>query len=202
MLQGFDCSHRIINVDKIKGKYDFVGLKGTEGLTVLDSTMKPNLAALRGAKIVPIVYHFIHPKDDFKKQAEFLIEAVGDGPVILAGDFEWTKTDTRPEEWDDIPVGGWSFMAEDFLDQIVMTLRRKPLVYGVPSFLDKYLPSVAWGVYGGLWKCKLEAQIPTGWPQFAIEQYSFDGVIDGVPGKVDLDRSPFALEKLQAMAGM
>lgn len=205
MILGFDYSHNNPSIDFVKAAghgFQFAIGKASEGLTFTDKKFKERAKACRDAGMIPGAYHFFRPEDNPKDQAHFFLSHWDiTQPMIIAGDFEWVAEGEAREPWDDFPAELRGEMVQTFLDEIIVNVGRKPMIYGCKAFLDQYLTAVPVGYYGGLWLADYLPDLPNGFENETIWQFTEKGAAMGVDGPVDLDKTELSLDQLKALAG-
>jgi len=194
-IYGADFSHWQGKIDWSKVTAKFVFLKCTEGTSYTDPTYDTNKKGARENNILVGSYHFAKGLDA-KKEAKYFYNSVGDfdDGELLALDFEITIPN---------PVN-WCLV---FLEELEKLCGFKPMIYLSHSFLKKYdWTPVSQGNYG-LWAARyglntgylMTAYKPStgSWGFYAIWQYTSNGRLAGISGKVDLNEAQMDLETLK-----
>lgn len=207
MLTGFDFSHHN-DVRDFKKAYDsgfaFAVGKATEGIDYTDPLFTDRIKRAQDAGLIIGAYHFYHPKDSVESQSDHFLnvvkKAIGASPCFIAGDFEWTAGPSHPnEEWDKLDAAARAESATSFLDEIGIGLRRKPLVYGSAPFIEQYLDAAALGTYAGFWIADYQPPVSERFKAYKIWQTSEKGIVPGVNGLCDLNRTELDLGNLAAL---
>jgi lysozyme len=191
-VKGIDVSNWQHNIDWKQVKdagYQFAFMKATEGVTYVDSYFDANRKGAQDAGLKVGYYHYFHPENSVAEQVKLFTDVVGkaepDGlrMVIDAED---------PAMWRRYPVDQRVKMVEDFLQGVKEKVGITPQVciYCSPSFADEILgnsPSLAkyslWIANYGVDK----PTIPDPWKKWDFWQYTSDGRVPGIDGRVDLD---------------
>jgi lysozyme len=203
-LEGIDVSHHNGVIDwktTLSSGISFVYMKATEGTAMKDSQFATNYAFLKNSGIPRGAYHFFHPALDPDEQSQNFLSVVatlepGDLPPAL--DIE--VTDGKSPATIIEGVHRW-------LDAVQAALGRMPVIYTRESFWDTGLGDTR-GEFAQypLWVAhyteKPAPNIPSGFTDYTLWQYSESRTIAGVDGNVDMNRFNGALADLQSLAGL
>lgn len=197
MIQGIDISHYDNDVDfnAFKaGGWEFMYAKVTEGTGNKDAKFKHYWEGAKAAGVICGGYHFFHPDQDPKNQANFFVSTMG---AIGAGDLPPVM---------DLEVMG-SMYAEDVISVALKFLRvvqaqtnKLPMIYLSPSMAQNLGYPTAFKQYP-LWLAHYQKAIaPTvkPWPQWTMWQNSEAGNCPGLKGHVDTNYFNGNLAELQA----
>jgi len=174
-------------VDKLPRSVDFVYAKCTEGLSFVDPDYLHicGRCASTGRRVGG--YHFAHPLNGGKAEAEFFAEhlAIRSGDLIPALDVERNEGHVRE-------------YCVDFAQAIFARYRCDTLLYVSKSFCASYVGSQI--PHMQLWLAEWDTaypELPYGWKKWALWQYKV-GRLSGV-GAVDLDmaKMPYLLWRPQ-----
>lgn len=188
--QGIDVSNHQGSIDWSKVALDkniqFVYVKATEGATYQDKQYKNNIKGAKENGILVGSYHFLRNTSSIKSQFHNF-----DSMVVK--DLQDLVPMVDVEE----KVAKDSILM--FCEMIKDVYGKAPMIYGTnrsynsfcaPDFNNYYLMI---GRYGS------KPPIINGKGHYSIWQFSEDGIIDGIPKKVDLDRfhPDFNLSKIR-----
>jgi GH25 family lysozyme M1 (1,4-beta-N-acetylmuramidase)/uncharacterized protein YgiM (DUF1202 family) len=195
--EGIDVSHWQGTIDwaKVKGAgKTFVMAKSTEGVGFKDDKYDTNKAGAMGQGIKFGAYHFAQPANDPIKEADWFVNnsSYQRGMLIPTLDLERTGSlgPTALTNW----VKAWLGRVDD-------RLGVKPMIYVSPSFWRSNMNDSRWFAdngYGVLWVAHWGTTSPSvpgsnwGGRSWTFWQYSSDGSVPGISGRVDLNRYRFA----------
>ena len=196
-MTGIDFSHWQGMIDFYKvvnentPKIDFSIIKATQGINRIDSMLKYNSIQGNRAGMPISYYHFatLNTTDvipDGKVQAEFFTKAISNLPknnFPLSLDIETNKSGLTRDQ-----VLTW---INTFLSRLSQLGYEGTYLYSYASFLNANLPVNHNLGNVPLWIASYRniAQLPAGWTNQTIWQYSATGTINGISGHVDLDRT-------------
>lgn len=160
----------------------FAFVKATQGAREVDPKLKENWAALARTKILRGAYHFLEPEVDGAKQARHFLAHVtpASGELLPAVDVE--KAGPRLHQ-----------VLKDYLAEMKKRTGLDAIVYASPAFwnehiaphLEEDLPNPFWIAEYGVRTPKVAHRVGP----WAIWQYSQEGQVPGIKGKVDRDRA-------------
>ena len=196
LLEGIDVSHwqGTINWRSVAtaGK-KFAIIKATESTNYVDPLYATNHAGAKAAGLWTGAYHFARPSaaaNDAVLEADwFAAHAnLGVGDLIPALDLEDSGglSVTALQTW----VGA-------FLGEVTAKVGMRPMIYTSPAFWKKYMGdsrALADAGYKTLWVAHWGVTRPTvpasnwGGRGWTFWQYTSDGAVAGISGRVDLDR--------------
>ena len=183
-IAGIDVSNHNgdIDFDKVRDdNYQFVFIKATEGKTYRDPAFVTNHRLARDAGLKVGAYHFFRKNRTGQEQADNLLGAIQgkelDLPLVIDLEDDWGNGATVSRET----------TVKRVMDMINI-LRDKGYSVMIYSNLDgyeKYYKDLLMDC--DLWLCSFTS--PDLLPQLphVIQQYSHEGRIEGVNGKVDLN---------------
>jgi GH25 family lysozyme M1 (1,4-beta-N-acetylmuramidase) len=195
--EGLDVSHWQGTIDwaqvRAAGK-TFVFAKATEGTSFLDDKYARNKAGAMGQGILFGAYHFARPgANDPVKEADWFVNNMGlqHGMMIPAMDLEVTGGlgPTALTTW-----------TKAWLQRVADRTGVKPLIYTSPSFWRSNLNDSRWFAdngYSVLWVAHWNVTSPSvpgsnwGGHSWTFWQYTSDGTVPGISGRVDLNRYHF-----------
>lgn len=192
MLKGIDVSHwqRGLNLNKID--FDFVIVKATEGVKMVDKKCDPFIQeAIKLGKCFGF-YHFARPeKNSAHDEAQFFYRNTrnyfGHGIPVL----DWESVGKYNVKW-----------AKAWLDEIYALTGVRPIIYMSESVVNQYNWSEVAGANYGLWVAKYRDNIidknydmtyagkkpvVKWWKFYALWQWTSSGLLDGYNGKLDCD---------------
>ena len=196
VVEGIDVSHWQGAIDWPKvaaaGK-KFAIIKATDSTNYIDPKYATNHAAAKAAGMWTGAYHFAQPSttaNDAVLEADYFAAHVnlGAGDLIPALDLEVSGG---------LSVTALQAWVKSFLDEVTAKLGTRPMVYTSPSFWSKYMGNshaLADAGYKTLWVAHWGVSSPTvpannwGGHGWTFWQYTSDGTVPGIAGRVDLDR--------------
>lgn len=191
-VHGIDVSHYQQEVDwpLVQAECQFVFLKATEGADLEDQYFRKHWQTLERLKIKRGAYHFFRPSVDAGQQAKHFIRQVtlrtGDLPPVL-----------------DVEVTG-NISSRKIAEGVCLWLRRveahykvRPILYTNAAFYRQHLQR---GVKGyPLWIARYGWRTPETQPPWHFWQYSDEGRLEGIGGKVDLNVFSGSLDELDRL---
>jgi lysozyme len=179
-VHGIDVSHyqRKVDWNRVEGRYAFVFLKATEGVSLEDRTFRRHWQRLGKLRIKRGAYHFFLPTADAVRQADHFIRHVrlrsGDLPPVL--DVEVTGNVSSRAI-----AGG----VRRWLERVERHYGVRPIVYTNASFYRQHLQRELAGY--PVWIAQYGWRTPRTQPAWHFWQYADDGRVDGIAGAVDLN---------------
>lgn len=191
--EGIDVSHWQGAIDwsrvRAAGK-TFAVIKATEGVSFLDDRYAQNKAGALGQGMKVGAYHFARPGNDPVREADWFVDHMGlqHGMLIPALDIEVTGGlgPTALTNW-----------TKAWLARVTQRIGAKPMIYTSPAFWRNNLNDSRWFAdngYSVLWVAHWNTTNPSlpgsnwGGKSWTFWQYSSDGTVPGISGRVDLDR--------------
>ena len=196
ILEGIDVSHWQGAIDWTKvaaaGK-KFAIIKATESTNYIDPSYATNHAAAKAAGLWTGAYHFAQPStnaNDAVLEADYFAAYanLGTGDLIPALDLEVSGG---------LSVAALQAWVTAFLGEVTARVGIRPMIYTSPSFWSKYMgnsQALADAGYKTLWIAHWGVTSPTipannwGGHGWTFWQYTSDGTVPGITGRVDLDR--------------
>jgi GH25 family lysozyme M1 (1,4-beta-N-acetylmuramidase) len=196
-LEGIDVSHWQNTIDwsqvAAAGK-SFAIIKASEDTDYVDPMYATNRAAANAVGIRTTGYHFARPDataNDAVAEADHFIATVNlvPGDLVPALDLEVSGGlgTTALQNW----VKAW-------LDEVTIRLGVRPMIYTSPSFWKNYLGDTSMFADAGYsilwiahWTTNASPTVPGnnwGGHGWTFWQYSNQGSVPGITGRVDLDR--------------
>lgn len=182
-VHGIDLSHHQAEVDWdiiSQQEIDFVFIKASEGLELVDNCFTHNWSALEKTELKKGAYHFFHPTLSSFHQAMNFINTVpleyGDLPPVL--DFEVTNGAS------DILVIN---RLQSWLDLVERHYNIRPIIYTNQKLYKRYIAG-NFDQYP-IWMARYNTVAPytAANTQWDFWQYGNRGTIKGVNGPVDLN---------------
>jgi lysozyme len=182
---GIDVSHHQgkIDWDKVKaGPTNFVFMKATEGTSFVSPTFRSNWDAAAGLNRG--AYHFFRPSVSGAEQAAHFLAT-----------YRPRKGDLRPaldiEDFDGSSKAGFQREVDAWLDAVGTAISdKRPFIYTSASFWQKignpskYSDCPIWVAH---YTRAAGPNLPKGWSDYTIWQYSQSGTVDGVRGDCDVN---------------
>jgi len=182
---GIDVSHHNGKIDWAKvssGPTNFVFMKATEKDNFTSPAFAPNWAAAKGLKRG--AYHFFRPGVSGAAQAAHFLSAYSPtrGDLVPALDIEDFDGSSKPAFLKEVRI---------WLDAVSSAVGGKlPFIYTSASFWAKIGNPTSLGNYP-LWVAHytsgIKPNLPKGWSNHAIWQYSQTGAVDGIKGGCDVN---------------
>jgi lysozyme len=201
-VKGIDVSH---NNNAIDWKtiaatgITFAFTKASEGASFRDPQFNANYAAIKSNGMIRGSYHFFHPNTDAGAQAANflkLVQALGPGDLPPVLDIEVNDNCNSA-----VIIKG----VQLWLDTVGAALHCQPIIYTSASFWNGNLGGTDQFADHRLWVAHYttspQPNIPTGFPDYSIWQFTEQGQISGIGGKVDLNRFNGTLDDLRELAG-
>jgi GH25 family lysozyme M1 (1,4-beta-N-acetylmuramidase) len=195
--EGIDVSHwqGTINWASVKASgRSFAIAKATEGTSFKDSSYDTNKAGAMGQGMMFGAYHFAQPANDPVREADWFVDNARyqHGMLIPTLDLERTGglTSTALTAW----VKAW-------LTRVDQRLGVKAMIYMSPSFWRTSMGDSRWFADNGyaiLWVAHWGVSSPSipasnwGGRSWTFWQYTSDGAVPGIAGRVDLNRYKFS----------
>ena len=185
-IVGIDVSRHTGEIDfrKIKEQFhdtiDFVYIKASEGLDLVDVKLELNYVNARQNEISVGFYHFFKFNVSGKRQANNFLKTIKykifDLPLVLDVE-EWSNSGIIPKE---------RILKEirSFIDEVETQTKDKIMIYTNESGYQKYIHGNF--VTNKIWICSfnLQPKILTNW---TFWQHSHRGKLNGAEGWVDLN---------------
>ena len=172
----------------------FFSMEFVEGTSFLDDKYAKNKAGAMGNGILFGAYHFARPgSNDPVKEADWFVNNMGlqHGMMIPAMDLEVTGG---------LGVTALTNWTKAWLQRVADRTGVKPLIYTSPSFWRNNLNDTRWFADNGysiLWVAHWGVTSPSvpgsnwGGHSWTFWQYTSDGTVPGISGRVDLNRYHF-----------
>ena len=196
--QGIDVSHWQGTIDwakvKAAGK-TFAFAKATEGIGFEDSNYDVNKAGALAQGIKFGAYHFARPgSNDPVREADWFVDTarVQHGMLIPVLDLELTGG---------LGTSALTSWVKAWLQRVDQRLGVKPMIYTSPSFWRNAMGDSRWFAdngYAMLWVAHWGVTSPSipgsnwGGRSWTFWQYSSDGSVSGIAGRVDLNLYRFS----------
>jgi GH25 family lysozyme M1 (1,4-beta-N-acetylmuramidase) len=195
-VEGIDVSHWQGTIDWAKvagaGKR-FAIIKATDSTDYVDPMYATNHAQAKANGIWTGAYHFARPdataNDAAIEAAWFVAHAnLGAGDLIPALDLEVSGG---------LSITGLQAWVMAFVGEVTAQTGVRPMIYTSPAFWKKYMgdtTALADAGYKTLWVAHWGVSAPTvpannwGGNGWTFWQYTSDGTVPGITGRVDLDR--------------
>lgn len=168
MIRGLDVSHHNGTMDwpslKEKG-FQFAFFKATEGTGFVDKMFDANVKAASQEGFLIGAYHFFRPGQDAIDQANHFLNTVAGHVLTLPHVLDW-------EVSDHVRAGVQISAARAWLQLVETRSKRKPIIYGSPSFLTDLGLPLNFADYA-LWVANYGVnapKIPKPWHKYAFWQ--------------------------------
>ena len=194
--EGIDVSHWQGNIDWVQvagaGK-SFAIVKATEGVGYKDDKYDRNKAGAMGNGLKFGAYHFARPENDPIREADWFVDNSDYEHGMLIPTLDLERTGGRG------PTGltNWT---KAWLARVDERLGVKPMIYMSPYFWRTNLNNTRWFADNGyevLWIAHWHVANPAppaenwGGHGWTFWQYTSDGRVPGISGRVDLNRYRF-----------
>ena len=195
--EGIDVSHWQGTIDWAKvraaGK-KFAFIKASEHTTFVDDKYQTNRANAKANGILVGAYHFARPSSgttDAYAEADHFIETA-----------DWTSGELRPvldlEDTGGLSSSALQTWVKAFLTRIYDRTGVRAIIYVSPSFWSTKMGNSSWFAQNGYdvlwiahWTTASSPTVPAdnwGGKSWTFWQYTSDGSVSGISGRVDLDR--------------
>lgn len=168
MTRGLDISHHngVMNWPSLKEKsFQFAIFKATEGTHFVDKMFKENVKQASREGFLVGAYHFFRPASDAIDQANHFLHTISDQVLHLPPTLDW-------EVSDNVRSGVQIQAARSWLSLVETRFKRKPIIYGSPSFLTDLGLPLSFADHA-LWIANYGVsapKIPKPWHKYAIWQ--------------------------------
>lgn len=195
--EGIDVSHWQGTIDWAKVKASgrtFAIAKATEGVGFMDDKYLRNKAGAIAQGLKFGAYHFAQPGNDPVQEADWFVNNADYQHGMLIPTLDLERTGGRS-------VAALTSWVKAWLSRVDERLGVKPMIYVSPSFWRTYMGDTRWFAdngYGILWVANWGVSSPsvpaTSWGgrSWTFWQYTSDGTVPGISGRVDLNRYRFA----------
>ena len=195
--EGIDVSHWQGNIDwrQVAGAgKSFAIAKATEGVGYRDDKYAQNKAGAMGNGLKFGAYHFARPENNAVREADWFVDNAAYEPGMLIPTLDLERTGGRG------PTGltNWT---KAWLTRVEERLGVKAMIYMSPSFWRTNLNNTRWFADNGyevLWIAHWGVSYPSapaenwGGHGWTFWQYTSDGRVPGISGRVDLNRYRYA----------
>ena len=196
-LEGIDVSHWQGTIDWAKvraaGK-KFAYIKASEHTTFVDDTYQTNRSRAKTAGLKVGAYHFARPNigtTDAYAEADHFIETA-----------DWTSGELRPvldlEDTGGLSSSALQTWVKAFVQRIYDRTGVRAVIYVSPAFWSSKMGNSTWFAKNGYdvlwiahWTTAGSPSVPAenwGGKSWTFWQYTSDGSVPGISGRVDLDR--------------
>ena len=196
-LEGIDVSHWQGTIDWAKvraaGK-KFAYIKASEHTSFVDDKYQTNRSRAKSAGLKVGAYHFARPNigtTDAYAEADHFIETA-----------DWTSGELRPvldlEDTGGLSSSALQTWVKAFLQRIYDRTGVRAVIYVSPAFWSNKMGNSTWFAKNGYdvlwiahWTTAKSPSVPAeswGGKSWTFWQYTSDGSVPGISGRVDLDR--------------
>jgi lysozyme len=191
MKKGIDLYHRddVTSWAEIASNgISFVGLKVSEGITVIDPMYLPRLGYATQNNIEPIPYQKFLPTDNGQAQAEIfcnIAKPTPSGKMML--DLE-SYMANGVEQWEVIAEQDRYAQLQSFLSYVLAHGFTDVIIYATKDFINQYLPNATFLSVYKLWVAEYgvsSPNLPKFWTTWTYWQYTDSGIVAGIPEPVD-----------------
>lgn len=198
-VHGIDISHyqgsinwRKLATDKnLKFPIHFVFMKATEGGDLADETFEENFEQAQKHGFVRGAYHYLTPKTDALKQADFFISTVklhpGDLPPVLDVEVKGRKS-----------VEELQLSVKTWLQRVEQHYGVKPIIYTSYKFKERYLNDSIFNTYP-YWIAHYYVDSVRYAGKWHFWQHTDVGTVPGVAERVDLNVFNGTLQELTSL---
>ena len=196
-LSGIDVSHWQGTIDwgKVRGAgKKFAFIKASEHTSFVDDKYQSNRANAKAAGLKVGAYHFARPNlgtTDAYAEADHFIETA-----------DWTSGELRPvldlEDTGGLSSSALQTWVKAFVQRIYERTGVRAIIYVSPSFWSGKMSNSRWFADNGYdvlwiahWTTASSPSVPAenwGGKSWTFWQYTSDGSVPGISGRVDLDR--------------
>lgn len=200
VVRGIDLSHHneIVEPQKLLNEsVSFVYLKATEGTDHLDRNFTINYQQLRSVGIRVGAYHFYSFGVSGKLQASHFIQTAKLQSPDLIPAIDVEHSPTNPYSTDTAYVNKVIYELKVLEEELHQYYGKKPLIYTNKEcyrlYIEKNFPDNL------LWVVDLHNEPPLEIKNWRIWQFSHQGRVKGVNGKVDLNYYRYTLKEFDEM---
>lgn len=201
MIQGFDTSHyQFVKWDEVTKEYSFAYIKATQGIGFTDPQLKYNANKAKQFNIKTGYYHYasLSTKDVVKDsiaEADYFVSVIkslpkSDLPLML--DIE----DEKGYHTNNLTPADVLLWIKTFYAELTRLGYTDYGIYSYTPFLNSYLPKDHGLGYIKLWiadyRGTREPRIPNGWDNYWLWQWTDKGIVNGITGKCDLNKTSAA----------
>ena len=168
-------------------------IKASEGVGFVDPDLSANAAGAKAVGLPRGFYHFARPDTQSGSTMQAAIgDARAEADAFLSVAFP-KSGDLLPVldlERAGLPPKRLAAWTQAWLERVTERIGVKPVLYTFPAFWSKLGSPGTFGDYP-LWIAHWRVAkplLPEGWRRHAIWQYADDGHVDGISGRVDLNR--------------
>jgi GH25 family lysozyme M1 (1,4-beta-N-acetylmuramidase) len=191
--EGIDVSHWQGNIDwrQVAGAgKSFAIAKATEGVGYKDEKYDQNKAGAIANGLKFGAYHFARPENDAVREADWFVDNAAYQSGMLIPTLDLERTGGRGPN-------GLTTWTRTWLQRVEERLGVKAMIYMSPSFWQNNLNNTRWFADNGydvLWIAHWHVEIPAppaenwGGKGWTFWQYTSDGLVPGISGRVDLNR--------------
>ena len=189
LTNGIDVSHYNGVVDwarVAKAGIAFAYAKATEGAVHQDTEFTNNYAGIGQNAILRGLYHFFRPSVDAQAQATNFLKSL---PQLVVGDLPPAlDVEVSDGQGAQVIVSG----IQQWLNHVEATLGCTPVIYTSASFWNaNFAGNTTFSRYP-LWVAHYThnpaPNLPAGFADFTLWQYSESGQVPGITGSVDMNR--------------
>lgn len=187
LMSGIDVSHYQGKVDWEKVRRAgivFAFVKASEGVTMTDPLFERNWRSSAKSKMLRGAYHFFRPQFDPVEQADHFLDLVYDDPGELPPTLDIEALGNLSP---DNAISG----ARRWMRVVEEQLKRKPIVYTGSAFWRKTLSDSPAFAEHPLWIAHYTSGprplLPSAWSKWTFWQFTQEGRVPGIMGKVDLN---------------
>ena len=198
-VHGIDVSHyqgsinwgKLANDKNINFPLHFVFMKATEGGDLADETFEYNFEQAKKYGFVRGAYHYLTPKTDALKQADFFISSVklypGDLPPVLDVEVKGRKS-----------VEELQLSVKTWLQRVEQHYGVKPIIYTSYKFKERYLNDSIFNTYP-YWIAHYYVDSVRYAGKWHFWQHTDVGTVPGVAERVDLNVFNGTLQELTSL---
>jgi lysozyme len=187
----------------------FAFSRATIGGHQTDSQFRDSWNGIRNFALMRGAYHYFWPLTPWQEQATNFTGAVGalesgDLPPVLDLEEAFLKTDPHHDVWADITYDERLPMIQNWLNEVLLELGMRPIVYTRQNFIERLLGDGVEAISDSLLWIEHydvpEPRIPKVWSSWHFWQQTDTGEVDGIRGHVDLDGFSGSAADLRALS--
>jgi GH25 family lysozyme M1 (1,4-beta-N-acetylmuramidase) len=179
----------------------FAFIKATESTTYRNPHFSADYADAQKAGLVRSAYHYARPRADLataRDQADYFVKTAG--TAASKGDLPLTLDLEESGGLGSKTLIAWTHA---FVDEVTALTKRPVILYTYPYFWQHAMANTTDFANLPLWIASYrsggpKSPLPGGWSSWTFWQYTANGTVAGVAGRVD--RSKFAGSKSDLMA--
>jgi len=199
-LPGIDVSHWQGNIDwdrLFRAGVIFAYIKASEGNAYKDPEFDFNWASAKRVGIKRGAYHYVRARIPVQAQIDNFVRSVGE---LQPGDLPPALDVEEHDQWLHLTMRQRADIVVAWMEGVKSRLGIAPIIYSSPSIIHDVMGSdarfAAYLLWVAHWTAASNPIVPSPWTNWTFWQYSSHGSVDGIAGRVDVNRFNGTLEDL------